>query len=194
MNKTAKRYFDLAYEYQISALTLYTQLPSASYIYNPTAYLFRHAIELLLKGLIIKETKKMCRMRVDAIAINGRKLDQIHSLCELWQKYTSLNPTIDPNVKDFVNKTIGKFSKRDPFSERFRYPKSKQTKKKDSHNYPLEPVQINYANKAPGLADGIPFLIFAEGEVAIVEKGPLLLQELNDIVQTTEFLFDLSEK
>ena len=58
MNRSAKHYFDLAYEYQISALTLYTQIFSASYLYNPTAFLFRHSIELLLKGLIITEVKR----------------------------------------------------------------------------------------------------------------------------------------
>ena len=44
------------------------------------------------------------------------------------------------------------------------------------------------------LADGIPFLILDNGAAAIIERGPYLLQELNDIVQTTEFLFDLAEE
>ena len=195
MNRSAKRYFDLAYEYQISALTLYTQIFSASYLYNPTAFLFRHSIELLLKGLIITEVKRSSRIRVDAIMVGKRKLNETHSLGELWNKYNSVKQRPwDPNMQAFIDKTIKKFNSRDPFSERFRYPRSKLTKKKDSHNYPLEPVQINHVDKAPDLADGIPFLILDNGEAAIIERGPYLLQELNDIVETTEFLFDLAEE
>ena len=192
MNKSAKRYFDLAYEYQISALTLYTQIFSASYLYNPTAFLFRHSIELLLKGLIITEVKRFNRIRVDAIMVGKRKLNETHSLGELWTKYNSVKQSLwDSDKQMFIAKTIKKFNNRDPFSERFRYPRSKQTKTKDSHNYPLEPVQISHLDKAPDLADGIPFLIFDNGEPAIIERGPVLLQELNDIVLTTEYLFDL---
>ena len=58
MNKTAQKYFDLAYEYHIAALSLYRSLFDASYLYNPTAFNLRHSVELLLKGLIIKETQK----------------------------------------------------------------------------------------------------------------------------------------
>lgn len=194
MNATSKRYFEMAYEYQIAALTLYTQIPSASYIYNPTAYLFRHAIELILKGLIIAEEKKSRRVRVDEIMVGNKKLDEIHSLYELWYKYTSLNKQIDLSSKIFIDKTIGKFNNRDPFSERFRYPRSKKTKKKNSRNYPLEPVLISYADKSPDLEDGIPFLIETNNSAAVVERGAYLLQEINDIVLTTELLFDLSEK
>ena len=195
MNKSAKRYFDLAYEYQVSALTLYTQIFSAPYLYNPIAFLFRHSIELLLKGLIITEIKRFSRTRVDAIMVGRRKLNETHSLSELWAKYKSVKQSLwDPDRQIFIDKTIKKFNSRDPFSERFRYPRSKQTKTKDSHNYPLEPVQINHMDKSPDLADGIPFLIFDNGEAAVIEKGPMLLQELNDIVLTTEYLFDLSEQ
>lgn len=195
MNKSAKRYIDLAYEYQVSALTLYTQILSAPYLYNPTAFLFRHAIELLLKGLIISEAKKTGRIRVDAIMIGKRKLNETHALGDLWAKYKTIRQeTMDSAMQSFVDKTIKKFNNRDPFSERFRYPRSKQTKTKDSRNYPLEPVLLNYIDKAPDLADGIPFLMLGDGEAVIIEKGPLLLQELNDIVQTTEFLFDLAEE
>ena len=83
MNKTAKRYFDMAYEYHVAALTLYYSLFDASYLYNPTAYMLRHSIELLLKGLIIREEKKKRRVAALKIKINGRSLNSIHSLLVL---------------------------------------------------------------------------------------------------------------
>lgn len=55
MNKSAQRYIDLAFEYHVAAMTLNTQIFDAPYLYNPTGYLLRHTIELLLKGLIIDE-------------------------------------------------------------------------------------------------------------------------------------------
>ena len=55
MNKIAGRYFDMAFEYHISALTLYTNLFDLPYLYNPTTFLLRHCTELLLKGMIIKK-------------------------------------------------------------------------------------------------------------------------------------------
>lgn len=53
MNKSAQRYVDLAFEYHVAAMTLNTQIFDAPYLYNPTVYLLRHTIELLLKGLVI---------------------------------------------------------------------------------------------------------------------------------------------
>ena len=40
MNKSAKRYFDLAYEYQVSALTLYTQIFSRPICTTPLLFCF----------------------------------------------------------------------------------------------------------------------------------------------------------
>ena len=88
MNKSAKRYFEWAYEYQVAALTLNTQIAYASYLYNPIVYLLRHTIELQLKGLIINEVKAHSNIRVDQITVGSkkRKLNQTHSLNELWKE------------------------------------------------------------------------------------------------------------
>ena len=64
MNRSAKRYIDWAYEYQVAALTLYTQIATAPYLYNPTIFLLRHTIELQLKGLIIGEVKRTSNTRI----------------------------------------------------------------------------------------------------------------------------------
>ena len=51
MDKSAQRYIDLAFEYHVAAMTLNTQIFDAPYLYNPTAYLLRHTIELLLNSV-----------------------------------------------------------------------------------------------------------------------------------------------
>ena len=55
MNKKVKRFYDLAYDYYLSADILLSQIIDFPYLYNPISYLLRHAIELQLKGLIIYE-------------------------------------------------------------------------------------------------------------------------------------------
>ena len=59
MNKTVKRYYDLACNYHLSARYLWGEKIHAPYIYNPTIFLLRHTAELLLKGLIINENIKL---------------------------------------------------------------------------------------------------------------------------------------
>ena len=90
MNKTAQKYFDLAYEYHVAALSLYRSLFDASYLYNPTAFNLRHSVELLLKGLIIKETQKHQKIAAKNIKIGKCKLNQSHSLLELWNYFKRL--------------------------------------------------------------------------------------------------------
>ena len=58
MDKSAQRYIDLAFEYHVAAMTLNSQIFDAPYLYNPTAHLLRHTIELLLKGIINEEKRK----------------------------------------------------------------------------------------------------------------------------------------
>lgn len=71
MNKTAQKYFDMAFEYHVAALTLHVNISDAPYLYNPTAFLLRHSIELLLKGLIIRETQKARRIAANRITIGA---------------------------------------------------------------------------------------------------------------------------
>ena len=69
MNKSAQRYIDMAFEYHVAAMTLNTQIFDAPYLYNPTVFLLRHTVELILKGLVINEERseerrvgKECRL------------------------------------------------------------------------------------------------------------------------------------
>ena len=58
MHKQVKAFYDMAFEYHIAAVTLWMQIVSAPYLYNPISYLLRHTIELQLKGLIVCELRK----------------------------------------------------------------------------------------------------------------------------------------
>lgn len=192
MNKSEKRYIDWAYEYQVAALTLYTQLATAPHLYNPTIFLLRHTIELQLKGLIIGEIKRSSNTRVDDIKIGkqNRKLNQAHSLLELWEKYIAVvQGEIDADEISHINRVIKKLNRKDPGSDRYRYPQSKR-----KQNFAIEPIQLDFSGKAPDLAEGIPYVMIADGNPVIIEKGPHLLQDLIDIVEVTELLFTLSER
>ena len=192
MNKSAKRYNDWAYEYQVAALTLYAQLATAPHLYNPTIFLLRHTIELQLKGLIIGEIKRSSNTRIDDIKIGkqNRKLNQAHSLLELWEKYIAVvQGEIDTNEISRINRVIKKLNRKDPGSDRYRYPQSKR-----KQNFATEPIQLDFSGKAPDLAEGIPYVMIADGTPVIIEKGPHLLQDLNDIIEVTELLFNLSER
>ena len=69
MDKSAQRYIDLAFEYHVAAMALNSQIFDAPYLYNPTAYLLRHTIELLLKGLIINEKKRKNHISIKEITV-----------------------------------------------------------------------------------------------------------------------------
>ena len=192
MHKSAKRYFDWAYEYQIAALMLHTQIAAAPYLFNPIIFLLRHTIELLLKGLIIGEVKQKSNTRIDEIKVGkqNRKLNQTHSLLELWDKYTFVASDVI-RTDDFilVDKVIKMLNRKDPYSDRYRYPQSKQ-----KHNFATEPVQLDCSGKSPDIDDGIPYVLITDGVPAVINKGPILLQDLSDIIEVTEILFDCSEK
>jgi len=192
MNRSAKRYIDWAYEYQVAALTLYTQIATAPYLYNPTIFLLRHTIELQLKGLIIGEVKRTSNTRIDDIKIGkqNRKLNQAHSLLELWKKYIAV-VQVEISCDDFslINKAIKKLNRKDLGSDRYRYPQSKK-----KQNFATVPIQLDFSGKAPDLANGIPYVMITDGGSAIVEKGALLLQDLVDIIEVTELLFGLAER
>ena len=188
MNKTAKKYFDMAYEYHVAALTLYYSLFDASYLYNPTAYMLRHSIELLLKGLIIREEKKERRVAALKIKINGRPLNSIHSLLVLWNYFKSLYSIPEDEILKLDN-AIQKLNKKDFASDRYRYPY-----KKDGSPISVEPVVIEMADKTPDLEVGIPYIIQSQQDTKLISKGSTLMMDLKTLFEEMEVLFDISEK
>ncbi len=188
MNKTAQKYFDMAFEYHVAALTLHVNIFDAPYLYNPTAFLLRHSIELLLKGLIIRETQKARRIAANRITIGGRKLNQTHSVGLLWNHFKTLYHIPEGSVVS-LNKAIEKLNKKDIGADRYRYPYKKQ-----GQPVPIEPVVFDTSKKAPDLEDGIPYIIETPTDSKVITKGPVLLTEMKTLIEEMEILFSLSEE
>ncbi len=188
LNKTAQKYFDMAFEYHIAALTLHVNIFEAPYLYNPTAFLLRHSIELLLKGLIIRETQKARRIAANRITIGGRKLNQTHSVGLLWNHFKTLYPISEESVVA-LNKAIEKLNKKDIGADRYRYPYKKQ-----GQPIPVEPVIFDMSEKTPDLEDGIPFIIQTPSNSKVITKGSVLLTEMKVLIEETEILFSISEE
>lgn len=188
MNKTADRYFDLAFNYHISAVILYTNLFESPYLYNPTAFLLRHCVELLLKGLIIRETQKARRIAATRIAIYNRKLNNIHSPLELWNYFKDIYSLSEEDM-EILDKAIKKLNKKDEISTRYRYPY-----KKNGRAVPIEPVTFDVSDTFPDLADGIPYIIQTSSETKIITKGSSLLLDMKALFDAVEILFKISEQ
>lgn len=169
MNKTAQKYFDMAFEYHVAALTLHVNIFDAPYLYNPTAFLLRHSIELLLKGLIIREAQKARRITANRITIGGRKLNQTHSVGLLWNHFKTLYHIPEGSVVS-LNKAIEKLSKKDIGADRYRYPYKKQGQ---PNPYRTQVVFV-HPRKHP-LEDGIPYIIETPTDSKVITKGPVLL-------------------
>lgn len=100
MDKSAQRYIDLAFEYHVAAMTLNSQIFDAPYLYNPTAYLLRHTIELLLKGLIINEEK-----RKHHISIKKIKYRSFISTCTFFPRAKSVPPVYKHRYRSITDKS-----------------------------------------------------------------------------------------
>lgn len=194
MNKSAQRYIDLAFEYHVAAMTLNTQIFDAPYLYNPTVYLLRHTIELLLKGLIIDEEKQRHRISIKEIKVGKKNINSQHSLLSLWLCLSELT-SLGLKKEDImmIGHVITKLDTKDFSSTRYRYP-YKGSKTEPIRQIPLEPVAINIADKAPDLSDGIPWIAIYADRVGVVDKGSKLLRELKDLFDVAELLFAFSEK
>lgn len=194
MNKSAQRYVDLAFEYHVAAMTLNTQIFDAPYLYNPTVYLLRHTIELLLKGLVIDEEKQRHRISIKEIKVGKKNINSQHSLLSLWL-YLSELTSLGLKKEDIkiIGSVITKLDAKDFSSTRYRYP-YKGSKAEPLRQMPLEPVAISIADKAPDLSDGIPWVAIYTDRVGVVDKGSKLLCELKDLFDVAELLFASSEK
>lgn len=189
MGKTQNKYFDLAFEYHVAALSLYTQMFEAPYLYNPTSYLLRHTIELLLKGLIVQELKnRKMKTAINNIKIGSKKMNAIHSVLILWNHYKDMSTSLTKRQTKTIEIALKKLDKKDFSSTRYRYPYDKS-----GTPIPIEPVAFDLSGKAPDLELGIPYIIQNTEQVAIIEKGRLLIQDVSLLFDVTEILFELSE-
>ena len=158
MDKSAQRYIDLAFEYHVAAMALNSQIFDAPYLYNPTAYLLRHTIELLLKGLIINEKKRKNHISIKEIKVGKKNINAQHSLLSLWAHLNKLaSPAFEKSDIALIRSVITKIDKKDFSSTRYRYP-YKGSKDKPIKQIPLEPVAISITDLVPDLSEGIPWI------------------------------------
>ena len=193
MHRQVKRYYELANEYHIAAVTLCANIIDAPYLYNPISYLLSHSTELLLKGLIIKELRKENnKLIINNIKIGTSKLNNIHSLLYLWEYYKSFinlhSILIHKEHIKFIDKTIKKIDVKDFSSTRYRYPFDKSGKSMD-----VRPVDIYTDGKSPDLELAIPSIIQFGGKVGIIGKGAASLKLNQELLEAAEMLFTLIE-
>ena len=190
MNKSSIRYFDLAYEYQIAAITLANQVFDAPYLYNPIAYLLRHTIELQLKGLIVQEVKLVSKKPIDKIKVGKNYMNRMHSLIELWEYYLQIaQVNISEDDKRRVTHVVTYLNKGD-YVSRYRYPNTKGDGRKKARNFPLEPIVLR--DVAPDLSMGVPYTVIAASKAKAVIHGRRHLETIPKIIVATECLFDLA--
>lgn len=193
MHKQVKAYYEMAYEYHISALTLLNNIFDAPYLYNPIAYLLRHTIELQLKGIIVKELRKdNRRLVIKQIKIDSRSMNSTHSLLTLWNFCKRVLSAHEVHVNEsdlqFIDKLISNVDSRDFTSTKYRYPFDKNDKATD-----LLPVDIDMCGKAPDLAEGIPTIIQHGENVGVINKGQRAMKDTFNLLETVEILFSLIE-
>ena len=200
MNKSVKRYYDLAYDYHLSATILWMKIIDAPYIYNPTIFLLRHTAELLLKGLIINESI-LLNPTIDISLINiqdgakQRKINEVHSLYNLWENFKHLNrsnrlvPCYSSNQEQAIDRVILFFNDKDFNSTTFRYPFSKQGKP-----IIIEPIDLNNADKAPELGVTPPTIIQCGDNVCVIKKGIRYISQTQKLFEAIELLFQFYGK
>lgn len=195
MNKMVKRFYELAYDYYLSATILWTKIFDASYIYNPTIYLLRHTTELLLKGLIVNETIKIKpTINISNIEIQEnnaiRNINKVHSLHYLWEDFKQLNESnrliacYSSQQKQEIDKIIKFFNDKDFNSTAFRYPYNKQGKP-----IIIEHIDLNHSGKAPELGTTPPTIIQCGDEVCVIKKGTRYLLHTQKLFEVVKLLF-----
>lgn len=195
MDKTVKRFYDLANNYHVAAFTLWVQIVDAPYIYNPTIYLLRHTAELLLKGLIIKETLHINpKFDFNELVIEDGskkvKLNLCHSLSCLWDNYQSLHtknrliPCYDKSQKSLINKTFRFIDNIDYNSTTFRYPYTKKGK-----SIVIEPLNLDISGKSIEIGKTPPTIMQFGKTVCVIKKGNRYIQNATLLFETVELLF-----
>lgn len=200
MDNTVKRFYDLAYDYHVSATTLWLQLVNMPYIFNPTVYLLRHTTELLLKGLIVKETVAYDQtINVAQITItennSSKKLTSIHSLLSLWQYYKTLNhacrlvPRYSPTQEKEIDKVIKYFDGKDFDSTNFRYPYTKH-----GATIVIEPFDVDSSGITPDLSTKPPCIIQQGDRIYIIKRGLRHFEQTQNLFDIVELLFQFLEQ
>ena len=195
MNDIVKNYYDLAFDYHIAAATLHTQLIDATYLFYPVAFLIRHTIELLLKGIIIqKELLTNSNQQISKIRIgnNGTYLDRTHSLLNLWQHCKLIDAifsVIGDKDQMRVSDLLEKLNEIDFSSTKYRYPVDRENNLQN-----IEPLKIDDSGVAPEIGDEPPVIAIRNNKVVTITKSDDLLAFNADLFDVIEILFSLLEE
>ena len=196
MNKSVKQFYNLAFDYHKSAVSLWGQILFEPYIYNPTIYLLRHTAELLLKGLIVRKNLEInSNADISQIFIqdnNSKKnINSLHSLFCLWNGFKQLNkdnrllPLYNAEQERFIDSQIKVFDEKDVNSTTFRYPYNKQ-----GESIVIEPLHINDDEIAPEIGKTPPKTVIFEGKIYVIRKGIRYINQAQNLFNVVELLFD----
>ena len=197
MNKVVKQFYDLAFDYHMSASSLWVQIVSKPFIYNPTIYLLRHTTELLLKGLIVNKNLKIdSHADISQIYIqdnnNAKKnINSTHSLLCLWNGFKQLNknhrllPLYNARQERFIDSQIKAFDEKDVSSTTYRYPYDKYGK-----SMIIEPLQIDDSDIAPEIGKRPPKIVKLGDRIYIIKKGFRYINQVQNLFDVVKLLFD----
>lgn len=151
-------YYERAYEAAIEAL--YEKVLGGSivveYALFPLAFLWRHRIELLLKGVVHAGARLWCDEKV---ATDG------HDLIKLWEKARRYSEPLGPkNAPELANaqQTLADFQRIDPGADGFRYPLGR----KGTQNLGDAPDRVNLASLQRAMSAVANFLSGVQAELA----------------------------
>ena len=187
-----KRYFDLAFQYNVAAASLWISINEAPYLFNPCMFLARHTVELLLKGLIYRDCDNAAIITI-AVGKTNKALDSIHDLLLLWQCYLdkkqpSLFPTDE--VSERICKAIRQVNKIDADSTKYRYPE----RKRPVSVLNMEPIRLSKESDAISeLTNSVPVLLITHNKAAVLKSGKTSLKRGLNIFDLIEDLFQIAE-
>lgn len=190
-NNRYRKYVDLAFEYHVAALSLWTSVVESPFLYNPCMFLARHTIELLLKSLIIYESGGSTAVKI-GIGKEKRALDNTHNLSLLLDYYVEImSPHLFLATEEVetIGEGIKKFSQIDIDSTKYRYPEAKRS----FSSLKLEPIKIE-SFVFPELTKTPPLIVSTQtNKIDIITAGTAELRRGKEAFELIEMLFQAVE-
>ena len=95
----------------------------------PIVYLYRHAVELLLKALIIRDGKALYSEEITTVLLppHNKPISSLHSLLSLYEDWNEITTSLlitpaDKKDRQELSRIIRRIEKCDKSSTFFRYP------------------------------------------------------------------------
>lgn len=189
-----RSYSSLAFEYNVAAMMLWNSIADSPYLFNPFMFLARHTIELLLKGLIVKD----CANDNNHMIKQGEKLvamSATHRLSDLWDHYLSYSQGNQISIfssqnREEVSTIIREIEKTDLTSTNYRYPF-----RRDGSRLVLEPVNIGKTtDPSTEINSNPPLISISNNSVQIIRQGKRNLLLGKNVVGVIDTLFEMIEE